>query len=71
MKNEQYLQDVALEKIFPVLEKDGRRFLALPDRLDVVMEDGTVFHVRSFFDGNQQMGGLLDALTVEKVNRAG
>lgn len=31
--------------------------------------DGTVYRVRSFFAAEQQMGDVLDALSLEKVNR--
>ena len=47
----------------------SRKMLRLPDQLDLYMEGGTVYHVRSFFVGNRQMGELLDALTVEKIDR--
>ncbi len=30
------------------------------------MEDGTVYRVRSFFVAEQQMGDVLDALSLEK-----
>ena len=43
--------------------------LRLPDQLELVMEDGTVYCVRSFFAAEQQMGDVLDALSLEKVNR--
>ena len=43
--------------------------LRLPDQLELVMEDGTVYRVRSFFVAEQQMGEVLDALSLEKVNR--
>ena len=45
------------------------RKLRLPD-LDLYMENGTVYHVRSFFAEEKQMGEVLDALSMEKANRA-
>ena len=47
----------------------AKKKLRLPDQLELVMEDGTVYHVRSFFAAEQQMGDVLDALSLEKVNR--
>ena len=41
----------------------------VPDQLELVMEDGTVYRVRSFFAAEQPMGEVLDALSLEKVNR--
>ena len=46
-----------------------KKKLRLPDQLELVMEDGTVYRVRSFFAAEQQMGDVLDALSLEKVNR--
>ena len=46
-----------------------KKKLRLPDQLELVMEDGTVHRVRSFFTAEQQMGDVLDALSLEKVNR--
>ena len=46
-----------------------KKKLRLPDQLELVMEDGTVYRVRSFFVADQQMGEVLDALSLEKVNR--
>ena len=42
----------------------------IPDQLDLYMEAGTVYHVRSFFAGDLMMGDVLDALTMEKLERA-
>ena len=42
----------------------------IPDQVDFYMEDGTVYHVRSFFTGDLLMGDVLDALTMEKLERA-
>ena len=48
---------------------EAKKKLRLPDQLELVMEDGTVYRVRSFFVAEQQMGDMLDALSLEKVNR--
>jgi len=45
------------------------RKLRIPDQLDLYMEDGTIYHVRSFFAGDLLMGDVLDALTMEKLER--
>lgn len=47
----------------------SKKKLRLPDQLDLYMEDGTVYHVRSFFAEEKQMGEVLDALSMEKFNR--
>ena len=47
----------------------SRKKLRLPDQLDLYMEDGVVYHVRSFFVAKKQMGEVLDALSMEKFNR--
>ena len=47
----------------------AKKKLRLPDQLELVMEDGTVYRVRSFFAAEQPMGEVLDALSLEKVNR--
>ena len=44
----------------------AKKELRLPDQLELVMEDGTVYRVRSFFVAEQQMGDVLDALSLEK-----
>ena len=44
----------------------AKKKLRLPDQLELVMEDGTVYRVRSFFVAEQQMGDVLDALSLEK-----
>lgn len=46
-----------------------RKKFRLPDQLELIMEDGTVYRVRSFFVAEKQMGEVLDALSLEKVNR--
>lgn len=48
---------------------ETRKRLRLPDQLELIMEDGTVYRVRSFFVAETQMGEVLDALSLEKVNR--
>ena len=48
---------------------EAKKKLRLPDQLELVMEDGTVYRVHSFFVAEQQMGDVLDALSLEKVNR--
>lgn len=47
----------------------SRKKLRLPDQLDLYMEDGTIYHVHSFFAEEKRMGELLDALSMEKFNR--
>ena len=41
---------------------EEKKKLRLPDQLELVMEDGTVYRVRSFFVAEQQMGEVLDAV---------
>lgn len=60
MKTENFLKENHAE---------ATKKLRLPDQLELVMEDGTVYRVRSFFVAEQQMGEVLDALSLEKVNR--
>ena len=48
---------------------EAKKKLRLPDQLELVLEDGTVYRVRSFFVAKQQMGEVLDALSLEKVIR--
>ena len=43
---------------------EAKKKLRLPDQLELVMEDGTVYRVRSFFVAEQQMGEVLDALSL-------
>ena len=50
--------------------KTDRQKYLLPDQLDLIMEDGTIIHVRSFFTEDSRMGDVLDALTIEKIDRA-
>ena len=48
---------------------EAKKKLRLPDQLELVTENGTVYRVRSFFATDQQMGEVLDALSLEKLNR--
>ena len=48
---------------------EAKKKLRLPDQLELMMGDGTVYRVRSFFAAEQQMGEVLDALSLERVNR--
>ena len=57
------------EKILKENHPKAKKKLRLPDQLELVMEDGTVYRVRSFFAAEQPMGEVLDALSLEKVNR--
>ena len=43
--------------------------LRIPDQIDLYMEDGIVYHVRSFFAGDLLMGDVLDALTIEAIEQ--
>ena len=58
-----------IENSFNENHAEAKKKLRLPDQLELVMEDGTVYRVRSFFVAEQQMGDVLDALSLEKVNR--
>ena len=61
-----------MEKQYNRIENDRPqklKKLGIPDQLDLYMEDGTVYHVRSFFAGDFSMGDVLDALTLEKLER--
>ncbi len=57
------------EKMLPIIEHDGRRFMCLPNRTEMTFPDGTVYRVSSMFVGETEMGDMLDALTIEKINR--
>lgn len=62
-----------MEKQYNRIENDRPqelKKLGIPDQIDLYMEDGTVYHVRSFFAGDLMMGDVLDALTMEKLERA-
>ena len=43
--------------------------LPVPDHADMLTEDGTIYHVQSFFVGDLEMCDLLDALTIEAIER--
>lgn len=61
-----------MEKRYNRIENDRPqelKKLGIPDQIDLYMEDGTVYHVRSFFVGDLMMGDVLDALTMEKLER--
>ena len=45
------------------------KILPVPDHADMLTEDGTIYHVQSFFVGNVEMCDLLDALTIEAIER--
>jgi len=65
------LSDFKLEELFPIIKHQGREFLCLPTKTEMEMEDGTVYHVNTYYGGSTEMGPLLDALTLEKIDRAG
>ena len=48
---------------------EAKKKLRLPDRLELVMEDGTVYRVRSFFVAEQQMGDVLGYRSLEYYRR--
>lgn len=62
-------ETIRLDEIFPVTNENGKQKLQMPDRMELVMEDGTVYHVRSFFAEHGQMSEMLDALAIERLNR--
>ena len=43
--------------------------LPVPDHADMLTEDGTIYHVQSFFVGDLEMCDLLNALTIEAIER--
>ena len=45
---------------------EAKKKLRLPDQLELVMEEGTVYRVSSFFAAEQQIGDVLDALSLSK-----
>lgn len=53
-------------KVTPEMKKK----LRLPDQIDLIEEDGTVYHVRSFFVAKKTMGEVLNELSLEKIDRA-
>lgn len=60
-----------LEELFPIIKHGGREFLCLPAKTELLIEDGTVYHINTFYGGSTEMGPLLDALTLEKIERIG
>ena len=48
---------------------ETKKKLRLPDQLELVMEDGTVYRVRSFFAAEQQMGDVLGYRSLEYYRR--
>ena len=71
MNENEKSKDFKLEELFPIIKHQGREFLCLPTKTEMEMEDGTVYHVNTFYGGSTEMGPLLDALTLEKIDRAG
>lgn len=43
--------------------------LRIPDQVDLYMEDGTVYHVRSFFAGDLLMGDVQDYYDLQELDR--
>ena len=56
-------------KMLPIIDYQGRKFMCLPNRTEMTFPDGTVYRVSSMFVGKTEMGDMLDALTIEKINR--
>ena len=56
-------------KMLPIIDYQGRKFMCLPNRTEMTFPDGTVYRVISTFVGKTEMGDMLDALTIEKINR--
>lgn len=56
-------------KMLPIIDHNGRKFMCLPNRTEMTFPDGTVYRVNSLFVGKTEMGDMLDALTIEKINR--
>ena len=57
------------EKMLPIVECQGRKFVCLPNQTEMTFPDGTVYRVNSLFVGKAEMGRLLDALDIEKIDR--
>ena len=57
------------EKMLPIVECQGRKFVCLPNQTEMTFPDGTVYRVNSLFVGKAEMGHLLDALDIEKIDR--
>ena len=56
-------------KMLPIIDYQGGKFMCLPNRTEMTFPDGTVYRVNSTFVGKTEMGDMLDALTIEKINR--
>ena len=57
------------EKMLPIVECQGRKFVCLPNQTEMTFPDGTVYRVNSLFVGKAEMGRMLDALDIEKIDR--
>ena len=55
--------------MLPIIDYQGRKFMCLPNRTEMTFPDGTVYRVSCTFVGKTEMGDMLDALTIEKINR--
>ncbi len=64
-----YENNLEREKMLPIIDHNGRKFMCLPNRTEMTFPDGTVYRVNSMFVGKSEMGDMLDALTIEKINR--
>ena len=71
MNENEKSKDFKLEELFPIIKHQGREFLCLPTKTEMEMEDGAIYHVNTFYGGSTEMGPLLDALTLEKIDRVG
>lgn len=56
-------------KCTPLIKHQRRLFLCLPTKTDLLMEDGTTYHVNTFYGGSTEIGHLLEALTLEKIEQ--
>ena len=57
------------EKMLPIVECQGRKFVCLPNQTEMTFPDGTVYRVNSLFVGKAEMGDMLNALDIEKIDR--
>ena len=57
------------EKMLPIIECQGRKFVCLPNQTEMTFPDGTVYRVNSMFIGKTEMGDMLDALDIENIDR--
>ena len=67
--NENKENNFEYRKMLPIIDYQGRKFMCLPNRTEMTFPDGTVYRVNSMFIGKSEMGDMLDALTIEKINR--